>query len=130
MKIGAALVGRPNVVAAPDSDPAASRAVRPGATIPAARGGPPNTSRAGLEPSDRGGYVGWIRRYVIFHDRRHPRDLGAEHVRQFLSALAVEQQVAPSTQNQALAALGVALRLPGDSPFRRRGGRAPPTSPA
>jgi integron integrase len=50
-------------------------------------------------------YVGWIRRYVIFHDRRHPRDLGAEHVRQFLSALALEKRAASSTQNQALAAL-------------------------
>jgi integron integrase len=50
-------------------------------------------------------YVGWIRRYVIFHDRRHPGSLGVEHVRQFLSALAIEQRVAPSTQNQALAAL-------------------------
>jgi hypothetical protein len=84
----------------------------------------------GLSRRTEEAYVGWIRRYVIVHDQRHLRDLGAEHVRQFLSALAVEQQVAPSTQNQALAALGVALRLPGDSPFRRRGGRAPPTSPA
>ena len=50
-------------------------------------------------------YVAWIRRYVIFHDRRHPSDLGPEHVRQFLSALATEQRVAASTQNQALAAL-------------------------
>jgi integron integrase len=50
-------------------------------------------------------YVAWIRRYVIFHDRRHPSDLGPEHVRQFLSALATEQHVAASTQNQALAAL-------------------------
>jgi integron integrase len=50
-------------------------------------------------------YVGWIRRYVLFHGRRHPRDLGPEHVRGFLSALAVEERVAPSTQNQALAAL-------------------------
>jgi Phage integrase, N-terminal SAM-like domain len=38
-------------------------------------------------------YVAWIRRYVIFHDRRHPSDLGPEHVRQFLSALATEQRV-------------------------------------
>lgn len=50
-------------------------------------------------------YVGWIRRYVLFHGRRHPRDLGSTHVREFLSALAVEDRVAASTQNQALAAL-------------------------
>ena len=50
-------------------------------------------------------YVYWIRRFVFFHGRRHPRELGAEHVRAFLSALAVEQRVAVSTQNQALSAL-------------------------
>ena len=50
-------------------------------------------------------YVHWIRRFVIFHDRRHPRDLGVEDVRAFLSALAAEHHVAPSTQNQALCAL-------------------------
>jgi integron integrase len=50
-------------------------------------------------------YVHWIRRFIRFHGRRHPKDLSEEHVRVFLSALAVEEGVAPSTQNQALAAL-------------------------
>lgn len=50
-------------------------------------------------------YVYWIRRYIVFHGRRHPNDLGAEHVRVFLSDLAVRQRVSASTQNQALAAL-------------------------
>jgi integron integrase len=50
-------------------------------------------------------YVHWIRRYVVFHDRRHPRELGSVQVRAFLSSLAVDERVAPSTQNQALAAL-------------------------
>jgi integron integrase len=50
-------------------------------------------------------YVYWIRRYVLFHDRRHPRDLGAGEVRRYLSHLARDRGVAPSTQNQALAAL-------------------------
>lgn len=50
-------------------------------------------------------YVYWIRRYVVFNDRRHPRDLGEDNIRRFLSALAVDQQVAASTQNQALAAI-------------------------
>src|SRR4051812_17617239 len=50
-------------------------------------------------------YVHWIRRYVVFHGRRHPRDLGADHITAFLSALANDRDVAPSTQNQALAAL-------------------------
>lgn len=50
-------------------------------------------------------YVGWIRRYVIFHDRRHPREMGTEEVTRFLTALAVDGKVSASTQNQALAAL-------------------------
>jgi integron integrase len=50
-------------------------------------------------------YVFWIRRYVIHNERRHPKDLGTEHVVRFLSMLAVEQQVAASTQSQAVAAL-------------------------
>ena len=50
-------------------------------------------------------YVHWVRRYVRFHDRRHPRELGAEHVTAFLSALANDHHVAAATQNQALAAL-------------------------
>ena len=50
-------------------------------------------------------YVHWIRRFVLFHGRRHPKDLGPEHVRDFLSALAVESGVSASTQNQALAAI-------------------------
>ena len=50
-------------------------------------------------------YVHWIRRYIRFHGRRHPRDLGPSAVREFLSALTVRDGVAASTQNQALAAL-------------------------
>ena len=50
-------------------------------------------------------YFHWIRRFIRFHGRRHPKDLSEDHVRAFLSALAVEGGVAPSTQNQALAAL-------------------------
>jgi integron integrase len=50
-------------------------------------------------------YVGWIRRFVAFHGMRHPAELGAAEVREFLSHLATENNVAASTQNQALAAL-------------------------
>ena len=50
-------------------------------------------------------YLGWIRRFVAFHDRRHPRDMGGPEVEAFLSHLAVARDVAASTQNQALAAL-------------------------
>ena len=50
-------------------------------------------------------YVDWVRRFVNFHQRRHPRDLGPEHVEAFLSYLAVRRNVAASTQNQAKSAL-------------------------
>ena len=50
-------------------------------------------------------YVGWVRRYVLFHGRRHPRDLSAADVGRFLTWLATEGRVSASTQNQALAAL-------------------------
>ena len=48
-------------------------------------------------------YVQWIRRFILFHDKRHPRDMGAAEVNQFLSDLAVTHKVAASTQNQAFA---------------------------
>lgn len=50
-------------------------------------------------------YVDWIRRYIVFHGKRHPRDMGGDEVRTFLSHLATDRQVAPATQAQALAAL-------------------------
>ena len=50
-------------------------------------------------------YLGWVRRYILFHGKRHPRELGSAEVTAFLSDLATRGQVAASTQNQALAAL-------------------------
>jgi integrase len=50
-------------------------------------------------------YVHWIRRFIVFHGRRHPRDLGALEISAFVTWLAVEQRVAASTQNQALSAV-------------------------
>jgi integron integrase len=50
-------------------------------------------------------YVGWIRRYVLFHQKRHPQEMGMPEVEAFLTDLAVHQRVAASTQNQALSAL-------------------------
>ena len=50
-------------------------------------------------------YVDWIRRFIRFHQRRHPRELGAAHVEAFLSHLAVQRNVAAATQNQAKSAL-------------------------
>jgi integron integrase len=50
-------------------------------------------------------YVNWIVRYVLFHNKRHPREMGVTEVEAFLSHLAVVDNVAASTQNQALSAL-------------------------
>lgn len=50
-------------------------------------------------------YVSWIKRYVFFHDLRHPAELTEHDIESFLTHLAVNRGVAPSTQNQALAAL-------------------------
>jgi integron integrase len=50
-------------------------------------------------------YAHWIRRFVVFHGKRHPSELDAGHVSRFLSSLAVDGGVAASTQNQALSAI-------------------------
>jgi integron integrase len=50
-------------------------------------------------------YVGWIKRFIYFHQKRHPQDMGAAEVEAFLSALATELAVSASTQNQAKHAL-------------------------
>jgi len=50
-------------------------------------------------------YVDWVRRFILFHGKRHPRELGAAEVQAFLSHLAVDRLVSPSTQNQAKSAL-------------------------
>jgi integron integrase len=50
-------------------------------------------------------YVQWIKRFIIFHDKRHPKDMGAPEVEAFLTHLAVVGNVAAATQNQALSAI-------------------------
>jgi integron integrase len=50
-------------------------------------------------------YVHWIKRYIFFHDKRHPAEMGPAEVTRFLTSLAVTDKVAASTQNQALSAL-------------------------
>jgi site-specific recombinase XerD len=52
-------------------------------------------------------YVNWIKRFILFHDKRHPREMGVPEVRAFLAHLAVEQHVSASTQTQALSALKI-----------------------
>ena len=50
-------------------------------------------------------YVGWIKRLIFFHGKRHPAEMAKAEIEQFLTALAVKRRVAASTQNQALAAI-------------------------
>src|SRR5712692_9308310 len=50
-------------------------------------------------------YRNWIKRYIFYHGKRHPKELDAEHVPAFLTHLAVNEKVAASTQNQAFNAL-------------------------
>jgi integron integrase len=50
-------------------------------------------------------YVSWMRRFIVFNGKRHPRDIGMQEVQQFLTHLAVEGRVAASTQSQALSAI-------------------------
>ena len=56
-------------------------------------------------PRTEDAYVGWIRRFILFHGKRHPDTMGEKEVTGFLNALAVRRQVSASTQNQALSAL-------------------------
>jgi integron integrase len=50
-------------------------------------------------------YVDWIRRFMLFHQKRHPTEMGAVEIEAFLTHLAIERNVSASTQNQALSAL-------------------------
>ena len=50
-------------------------------------------------------YVSWIKRFILFHHKRHPQEMNSPEIEQFLTHLAVDQNVAAATQNQALAAL-------------------------
>ncbi|MDX1437369.1 MAG: integron integrase [Anaerolineales bacterium] len=78
-------------------------------------------------------YVSWIRRYILFHNTTHPAELNARHVESFLTHLAVEKNVAASTQNQALSALlflyrhvlEIELDLPIDAVRAKRPRRLP-----
>jgi site-specific recombinase XerD len=54
-------------------------------------------------------YVDWIKRYIFFHKKRHPAEMDEREIEQFLNHLAVQKEVAASTQNQALSA---SLSLP------------------
>ena len=77
-------------------------------------------------------YISWIYRYIIFHHKRHPQEMGGKEIADFLTHLAVERKVSASTQNQALNALAFlykkVLKIPlGNFDFRpaRIGKRLP-----
>src|ERR1051325_11012925 len=50
-------------------------------------------------------YVDWVRRYILFHQKRHPGTMGEQEIQAFLAHLATDRNVAASTQNQALSAV-------------------------
>lgn len=50
-------------------------------------------------------YIQWIKRFIYFHNKRHPDEMGKKEIEAFLTHLAVDRQVAASTQNQALSAI-------------------------
>ncbi|MCI0410900.1 MAG: phage integrase N-terminal SAM-like domain-containing protein, partial [Acidobacteria bacterium] len=56
-------------------------------------------------PATEDAYLHWIRRFILFHDKRHPLEMAEEQIEGFLTYLAVECEVAASTQNQAFHAL-------------------------
>ena len=64
-------------------------------------------------PRTEEAYVHWIRRYILFHGKKHPSTMGAPDVSTFLTWLAVERQVSASTQNQALSAVLFLYKLRG-----------------
>ena len=67
-------------------------------------------------------YIGWIRRFILFHGKRHPAEMDKLEIEAFLTHLAVNRAVSPSTQNQACTA--------GEGPPRSRGLRSGPTGRA
>jgi len=50
-------------------------------------------------------YIGWIKRFILFHNKRHPNEMGKDEIQKFINHLAVDQNVSSSTQNQALQAI-------------------------
>jgi len=78
-------------------------------------------------------YVNWIRQYILFHDNRHPKDMGTVEVEKFLTFLAVERNIAASTQNQALSAIlflyKEVLKRPLETSFQFIGAKKPKRLP-
>ena len=74
-------------------------------------------------------YLYWIKQYILFHNKRHPNEMGGPEIEQFLTHLATTKKVAASTQNQALSALLFLYRevldLPLDLTFQSVQARRP-----
>ena len=70
-----------------------------------------------LSLSTERSYVSWIKRFILFHGKRHPKEMAEAEVNEFLTHLAVEKNVAASTQNQALCALVFLYRQVLDQDF-------------
>jgi integron integrase len=68
-------------------------------------------------PRTEEAYVYWVRRFIRYHGKRHPRELGPTELSQFLSSLATEQGCSASTQSQALSALVFLYRYVLQEPF-------------
>lgn len=62
-------------------------------------------------------YITWVKRYINFHNKRHPREMGEQEVVDFLTYLAVKRHISPSTQNQALNALVFLYKAVLDKPL-------------
>ncbi len=80
-------------------------------------------------PKTIAAYTAWVKRFVRFHGLRHPKEMGAEEVRVFLEHLAVRENVAESTQIQALCALVFLYQHVLDQPLGDIGRFARPTKP-
>ncbi len=75
-------------------------------------------------------YLFWVRRFVLFHGKRHPADMGGREVGEFLSHLAVNEDVSASTQNQALNAIVFMYRHVLERPLGEIGGVVRAKKPA
>jgi site-specific recombinase XerD len=87
----------------------------------------------GMSYQTENAYTDWIKRFIIFHNKRHPKEMGAPEIRDFLAHLVNDRNVAPSTQNQALHALlflyrevlQIELPVIGDLQPAKKGSRKP-----
>lgn len=78
-------------------------------------------------------YVDWNRRFILFHNKRHPQDMGAPEIQAFVNYLAIERNMAASSQNQAISAILFLYRnllqreieLPADNIHAKHGKRLP-----